>query len=129
MIQESWGNKYCYIIFWLVIIFLHRNQDTMELFFKIFDKGKIGKIYNWYNIYLLYYIAYTIGQVGGYKFSYFTKGHLFTKSDLFNRIRNIPELKYGSKCTTTNIKRGLRQKFLQGGQITKYQCPWIMRKY
>lgn len=32
-----------------------------------------------------------LGRVGGYNFRYFAKDHLFTKSDLINRIRNIPE--------------------------------------
>lgn len=35
-----------------------------------------------------------LGRIGGYSIPYFIKGKLFTKSDLIERINNIPEAKY-----------------------------------
>lgn len=32
-----------------------------------------------------------MGRVGGYTIPYFEKDHLFTKADLINRMKNIPE--------------------------------------
>lgn len=58
----------------------------MEFFFEIFRTRKKSKCTLY--IYLVYLI------IGGYSIPYFIKDHLFTKTDLLNRIENIAEGKY-----------------------------------